>query len=180
MNDVKIGKYLSLILRHKPQIIGIELDKNGWADTEELINGVKNKFPYFNMEQLEHIVKTNDKKRYSFNEDKSKIRANQGHSLNVDVELKEVQPPEFLYHGTARRFLFSIMKNGLVPGSRIYVHLSHDEETAERVGRRHGEPVVLKIEAGKMNKDGFSFYLSENGVWLTKLVPAEYFTILDS
>lgn len=178
MNDVKIGKYISLILRHKPWVIGIELDKNGWADTKELIEGVSKKYPDFNMEQLEYIVFNNDKKRYSFNEDKSKIRARQGHSINVDVELKEAEPPKFLYHGTAQRFLDSIMCDGLVPKSRLYVHLSKDEETAEKVGKRHGKPVVLKIETGRMAEDGFKFYLSENEVWLTKTVPPQYFSLV--
>lgn len=178
MNDVKIGKYISLILRHKPWIIGIDLDKNGWADTKELIEGVRKKYPDFNMEQLEYIVLNNDKKRYSFNEDKSKIRARQGHSINVDVELKEAEPPKFLYHGTADRFLDSIMSDGLVPKSRLYVHLSKDEKTAEKVGKRHGKPVVLKIETGRMAKAGFKFYLSENEVWLTKTVPPEYLNLI--
>lgn len=178
MNSTKIGKYICLILRHKPDIIGIELDKNGWAETDRLIEGVKKKYPDFNMEKLEYIVKTDNKQRYSLSEDKKKIRARQGHSIDVDVELKKVQPPEFLYHGTARRFLFSIMKNGIVSGSRLYVHLSPDEETAEKVGSRHGEPAVLKINAKEMENSGYTFYLSENGVWLTKFVPAEYFTIV--
>lgn len=178
INDVRIGKYISFILRHHPEAAGIELDKNGWADTQELICAVRKKYQGFDMAQLEYIVENNDKKRYSFNEDKSKIRARQGHSVDVDVELKKVKPPEFLYHGTARRFLFSIMKNGIVPGSRLYVHLSPDEETAGKVGSRHGEPAILKINAGEMEAAGYSFYLSENGVWLTKLVPTEYFSIL--
>lgn len=178
MNDNKIGKFICLILRHKPEVIGIELDKNGWANIDELIEGVKKKYPDFNREKLEHIVETDNKQRYSVSGDKSKIRARQGHSINVDVELKELEPPEFLYHGTADRFLDSIMKKGLVPGSRLYVHLSKDEETAVKVGKRHGKPAVLKIETGKMAEDGFKFYLSENGVWLTKSVPPEYFVLL--
>ena len=105
MNDIKIGKYICLILRHKPEIIGIELDKNGWANIDELINGLKKKYPDFNREKLEYIVNTDNKQRYSLSDDKSKIRARQGHSIDVDVELKELAPPEFLYHGTAERFL---------------------------------------------------------------------------
>lgn len=178
MNDIKIGKFICLILRHKPEIIGIELDKNGWANIDELINGVKKKYPDFNREKLEYIVNTDNKQRYSLSDDKSKIRARQGHSIDVDVELKELAPPEFLYHGTAERFLESIMKEGLVPKSRLYVHLSNDVETAEKVGKRHGKPAVLKIETGKMAKDGFKFYLSENGVWLTKAVPPKYFSLI--
>jgi len=178
MNDIKIGKYMCLILRHKPEIIGIELDKNGWANIDELINGVKKKYPDFNREGLEYIVKTDNKQRYSLSDDKSKIRARQGHSIDVDVELNELTPPELLYHGTAERFLESIMKEGLVPKSRLYVHLSKDVETAEKVGKRHGKPAVLKIETGKMAEDGFKFYLSENGVWLTKAVPPKYFGLI--
>lgn len=178
MNDIKIGKFICLILRHKPEIIGIELDKNGWANVDELINGLKKKYPDFNREKLEYIVNTDNKQRYSLSDDKSKIRARQGHSIDVDVELKELAPPEFLYHGTAERFLESIMKEGLVPKSRLYVHLSNDVETAEKVGKRHGKPAVLKIETGKMAKDGFKFYLSENGVWLTKAVPPKYFSLI--
>lgn len=178
MNDIKIGKYICLILRHKPEIIGIELDKNGWANVDELINGLKKKYPDFNREKLEYIVNTDNKQRYSLSNDKSKIRARQGHSIDVDVELRELTPPEFLYHGTAERFLGSIMKEGLVPKSRLYVHLSKDVETAEKVGKRHGKPAVLKIETGKMAEDGFKFYLSENGVWLTKAVPPKYFSLI--
>lgn len=178
MNDIKIGKYICLILRHKPEIIGIELDKNGWANVDELINGLKKKYPDFNREKLEYIVNTDNKQRYSLSDYKRKIRARQGHSIDVDVELKELTPPEFLYHGTAERFLGSIMKEGLVPKSRLYVHLSKDVETAEKVGKRHGKPAVLKIETGKMAEDGFKFYLSENGVWLTKAVPPKYFSLI--
>ena len=178
MNYSRIGKYICLILRHKPEIIGIELDKNGWANVDELINGLKKKYPDFNREKLEYIVNTDNKQRYSLSDDKSKIRARQGHSIDVDVELKELTPPEFLYHGTAERFLESIMKEGLVPKSRLYVHLSKDVETAEIVGKRHGKPAVLKIETGKMAVDGFKFYLSENGVWLTKVVPPKYFSLI--
>lgn len=178
MNDIKIGKYICLILRHKPEIIGIELDKNGWANVDELINGLKKKYPDFNREKLEYIVKTDNKQRYSLSDDKSKIRARQGHSIDVDVELKELTPPELLYHGTAERFLESIMKEGLVPKSRLYVHLSKDVDTAEKVGKRHGKPAVLKIETWKMAEDGFKFYLSENGVWLTKAVPPKYLSLI--
>lgn len=131
------------------------------------------------MEKLEEIVATDEKRRYSFNEDKTLIRANQGHSLPVDVELKEQGPPEFLYHGTAKRFLENIQAEGLKPMSRLYVHLSKDKETAIKVGKRHGEPVVLQVHSGKMFRNGNKFYLSENGVWLIKSVPVRYFNIVD-
>lgn len=173
MNMTKIGKYISLILRHKPDVIGITLDKHGWADVDEFIKGV-NKNHKLTMEMLENIVATDDKQRYSFNEDKTKIRANQGHSINVDVELEEVRPPEYLWHGTGRKYVDSIMKDGLIPKSRLYVHLSDNYNTAINVGVRHGEPVVLCIWAGDMYRDGYKFYRSKNGVWLVKHVPVEY------
>ena len=125
-------------------------------------------------ETLERLVRENDKQRYTFNSDHTKIRANQGHSIEVDVELKEQEPPSLLYHGTARRFLSSIWQKGLVKMTRQHVHLSADEETARKVGSRHGSPVVLEVNAGKMFQDGFHFFLSENGVWLTDHVPQAY------
>lgn len=173
MNLTKIGRYISLILRHKPDVIGITLDKHGWANVDELIKGV-NKSRKLTMEMLEEIVATDDKQRYSFNEDKTKIRANQGHSIDVDVELEEVQPPEYLWHGTGRKYVDSIMKDGLISKSRLYVHLSDNYNTAINVGVRHGEPVVLCIWAGDMYRDGYKFYRSKNGVWLVKHVPVEY------
>lgn len=173
MNMTKIGRYISLILRHKPDVIGITLDKHGWADVDELIKGVSKKHK-LTMEILENIVATDDKQRYSFNEDKTKIRANQGHSIDVDVELEEVQPPEYLWHGTGRKYVDNIMKDGLIPKSRLYVHLSDNYNTAINVGVRHGEPVVLCIWAGDMYRDGYKFYRSKNGVWLVKHVPVEY------
>ena len=167
------SKFISLILRHQPDAIGITLDEHGWADVKELIEGI-NKTKKFTMEDLEEIVRTDEKQRYSFNEDKTLIRANQGHSIPVDVELPEKKPPEILYHGTGEKFVSSIDVQGLVPKSRLYVHLSKDEETAKKVGSRHGRPVIYKVKAAKMAEDGYTFYLSVNGVWLTKTVPPEY------
>ena len=167
--------FLSLVLRHKPSAAGIELDGHGWAKVSELIDGVNQTGKYtLDMAKLEEIVRTDNKQRYSFNEDKTLIRANQGHSVKVDVELKKCEPPEFLYHGTAKRFLDSILSEGLKPVTRLYVHLSKDIETAVTVGTRHGKPFVFKIRAGEMHRNGFEFFLSENGVWLTKTVPTEY------
>lgn len=175
MSDLtRTGKFIALILRHKPEVIGITLDAHGWADVGELIAGIQKTRPDFNMEMLEEIVRTNDKQRYSFNENHTRIRANQGHSVQVDVELKEERPPEILYHGTAEKFVTSIIEEGLVPRSRLYVHLSKNMQTAVNVGSRHGKPVVFTVRSGQMYKDGFKFYLSENGVWLTKNVPPEY------
>lgn len=173
MNLTKIGKYISLILRHKPDVISITLDKHGWANVDELIKGVSKKHR-LTMEMLEEIVATDDKQRYSFNADKTKIRANQGHSIDVDVELEEIQPPEYLWHGTGRKYIDSIMRDGLISKSRLYVHLSDNYNTAINVGVRHGEPVVLCIWAGDMYRDGYKFHQSKNGVWLVKHVPVEY------
>lgn len=173
----KLSVFISLILRHKPETIGIQLDEHGWANVDELISGINNTGRKIDMEILQEIVRTDNKQRYSFNEDKTLIRANQGHSIPVDVELKEQQPPQILYHGTASRFLDLIMQDGLKPMSRLYVHLSSDMETAMKVGKRHGEPVVLKINSEEMCNDGIKFYLSKNGVWLTKSVDKKYISL---
>ena len=168
-----VSKYMSLILRHKPDAIGITLDEHGWANVDELIAGIA-KDNEFNMEILEEIVRTDEKQRYSINEDKTLIRANQGHSIPVDVELEELVPPEILWHGTGEKYVTSIDKQGLIPKSRLYVHLSKDEETAINVGSRHGKPVIYLVSAKKMYEDGYKFYRSVNGVWLTKGVPLQY------
>ena len=167
------SKFISLILRHKPEAVGITLDEHGWANVDELIVGINKTYP-LTMEELEEIVRTDNKQRYSFNEDKTLIRANQGHSIPVDVELPEKLPPELLYHGTGVKYTESINEQGLIPKSRLYVHLSSDYDTAMKVGQRHGKPFVYLVKAGKMAADGYRFYLSVNGVWLTKKVPVEY------
>ena len=171
LNDT--SKFIALILRHKPETIGISLDEHGWANVEDLIEGINKQQP-FTMSDLEEIVKTDNKQRYSFNEDKTLIRANQGHSVPVDIEMPEKEPPEFLWHGTGEKYTESIDKIGLIPKSRLYVHLSGDLETAKIVGKRHGKLVVYKVKSGEMAKDGFVFYQSVNGVWLTKEVPVKY------
>lgn len=145
-----------MLLRHKPDAAGITLDKNGWANVDELINGVK-KTHFLDMATLEEIVATDDKQRYSFNEDRTMIRANQGHSIDVDVELEECVPPEYLWHGTGTKYVDSIKEEGLKPKSRQYVHLSHDYETAVNVGSRHGQPYVFKINSKKWLKTDLSF-----------------------
>lgn len=170
------SKFMSLILRHKPETIGISLDEHGWANVDELIAGIS-KTRNFNMSILEEIVETDNKQRYSFNEDKTLIRANQGHSIPVDVELEETEPPEILWHGTGEKFVTSIEKQGLIPKSRLYVHLSKDRDTAVNVGKRHGKPVLFIVKSGDMCRDGYKFYLSKNGVWLTKNVPVKYLYI---
>ena len=168
-----LRKYLALILRHKPEAIGIQLDEHGWARVDELIAGIARN-QKFTMEMLEEIVRTDSKQRYSFNEDKTMIRANQGHSINVDVELKEMLPPDILWHGTGEKYVQSIERTGLIPKSRLYVHLSANPNTAKTVGSRHGKPVLYQVDAKTMAEDGYPFYISVNGVWLTKEVPVKY------
>lgn len=174
MNLKHTSKFLSLILRHKPETIGIALDEHGWADVEDLIRGIAATQQGFTRETLEEIVRTDEKGRYSFNEDHTLIRANQGHSIPVDVELEQKEPPEYLWHGTGEKYVSSIEKQGLLPKSRLYVHLSKDPKTARKVGSRHGKPVVFRIRAREMARKGFEFFLSVNGVWLTKQVPVQY------
>ena len=168
-NLTKTSKFISLILRHKPETIGIKLDEHGWADVEDLLKGVDIDFS-----TLEKIVKEDEKGRYSFSDDKTKIRANQGHSINVDVELEEKIPPNVLYHGTAEKYLDSINIEGLKPMSRLYVHLTEDLEIAKKTGQRHGKLVIFEIDAKRMIDDGIKFYLSVNNVWLVRTVPPKY------
>lgn len=173
MSLVNLSRYMSLILRHKPEVIGITLDEHGWADVEELIAGIARNNS-FDMEVLEEIVRTDNKQRYSFNEDKTLIRANQGHSIPVDVELEKVVPPQYLWHGTGEKYMHSIDETGLNPRTRLYVHLSGDKDTATNVGKRHGKPVLYLVKSGDMEKEGYEFYRSKNGVWLTKEVPIQF------
>ena len=173
------SKFISLILRHKPETIGIFLDEHGWADVQEMIDGINaSGSDHLDMEMLEEIVQTDEKQRYSFNEDHTLIRANQGHSIPVDVELEEKNPPALLYHGTGEKYVSAIDEQGLIPKSRLYVHLSADVTTAKKVGSRHGKPVIYTIDCAKMTAEGYKFYLSANKVWLTKTVPAKYLSKL--
>lgn len=174
MGEKEISKYISLILRHRPDTIGISLDEHGWADVEEMLEGINKTGTVIDKALLEKIVKEDNKQRYSFNDEHTLIRANQGHSIPVDVGLEEVIPPEILYHGTGEKFVSSIDQQGLIPKSRLYVHISGDKDTARTVGMRHGKPVVYKIKSGDMHIDGYVFYKSVNGVWLTKEVPPKY------
>lgn len=170
-NITQISKYLSLILRHQPQSIDLILDPNGWADVEELL---KKSTLKFNFQQLIEVVEKNDKQRFIFNEDKTKIRANQGHSIKIDLALSPKIPPTLLYHGTVEKYLDNIRKEGLKKMSRNHVHLSKDIETAQKVGSRRGKPIILNINSEAMSHDGILFYCSENGVWLTDNVPTKY------
>lgn len=169
-----VSKFLSLVLRHSPETISLKLDENGWADVEELIEKCSKNGNSLDMELLEYVVENNDKKRFAFNEDKTKIRASQGHSISVELNLEETEPLEYLYHGTVGKFLDSIKIEGLQKMSRQHVHLSKDRETATNVGSRRGVPQILTVRSGEMHRDGFKFYLSDNSVWLTDQVPVRY------
>ncbi len=170
----KESKFLSLILRHKPEKIGLELDKNGWVSTELLLKNLNKSGFKLDLSKLKQIVFDNDKQRFAFNDDYSKIRANQGHSLRVELNYEPVKPPKNLYHGTATRFLDSIYENGIQKQKRHHVHLSLNIETAKNVGSRYGKTVVLIIDAEQMHQDGFEFFESENGIWLVDKVPSKY------
>lgn len=175
MNLKRTSVFLSLILRHKPQVVGIRLDEHGWADVSALIRGVNATGRYeLDMATLREIVRSDEKRRYGFNEDRTKIRANQGHSIPVDVGLEEKHPPRTLYHGTGEKYVSSIQRMGLIPKTRLYVHLSKDAVTARKVGMRHGRPVIYEVDAERMAGDGYPFFESVNHVWLTKRVPLRY------
>jgi len=170
----KISKFLSLVLRHEPQKIGIALDDAGWVDVRELLDALARYGFAVDESELREVVATSDKKRFSFSDDGLRIRANQGHSVEVDLGYQSAAPPDVLYHGTPEKFVESIRRGGLIKGERHHVHMSADEATASKVGERRGLPVILKINAIRMHRDGNEFYLSANGVWLTDHVPAKY------
>lgn len=168
----KVSKFLSLILRHKPETINLKLDENGWAFVSDILSNTKLKF---SREDLEEVVATNDKKRFVFDEFKTKIRASQGHSLKtVDLNLEAISPPLYLYHGTVVKYIDGIKRQGLKKMSRQHVHLSKDKDTAINVGLRRGKPIILTVRALEMCNNGHQFYKSENGVWLTERVPVEF------
>ena len=177
MDKTKISKKMSYMLRHCTDPLYIDLN-GGWADINIIIKDLEKKFPEVNADIIEQIVAEDLKDRYSFDETHKKIRANQGHSISgVIIKMEEPEPPEFLYHGTATRFLDNIMKQGLKSMSRQYVHISPDKKTAVEVGKRHGKPVILVIKAKELVSAGHKLYRSSNGVWLTDYVPPEFFTI---
>ncbi len=173
-NIVTASKYLSLLLRHKPEVIGLSLDTEGWAEIDDIVRLTADRRTSLTKRLIEEITATSDKKRFVISDDGTRIRANQGHSIAVDLNLKPQNPPETLYHGTANRFLESILRQGLKKGSRHHVHLSPDSATALKVGQRHGKPVILSIAAQAMQSSGYIFFLSANGVWLTEHVPAKF------
>lgn len=175
----RIGIYISGILRHRPWDIGVTIDRNGYCDVQELIDKTNKKgIVKIDFELLKKIVDTDDKKRYSFKDNMTKIRANQGHTIDVDLELESAEPPSKLYHGTSSNNVDSIMKKGLNKGKRHDVHLSMDLNTAKQVGsRKKGDLVILVIDSEAMYKDNYEFRVSDNGVWLTKFVPSKYISI---
>jgi putative RNA 2'-phosphotransferase len=166
---VRTSKFLSMVLRHKPEEIGITLDENGWADVSAVLDGMA-----IDRDMLQLVVEINNKQRFEFNEDETKIRARQGHSVDVDLGYQPMEPPMYLFHGTTIRFYDQIMREGLKKQGRHAVHLSENRETASDVGGRHGKPVVLQIRAKELSATGAKFYLTENHVWLTDEVPPEY------
>lgn len=169
-----ISKFLSLVLRHKPETIGIQLDQNGWIDISELIEKSNKYGVQFDIETLNHIVATNSKNRFAFNDKCDKIRASQGHSLEIELGYTNQKPPEILFHGTSEKSVQSILEKGLERQNRQHVHLSSDIDTAAKVGQRHGKPFVFLVLAEQMHKDNFQFFISDNGVWLTNNVPTKY------
>lgn len=168
------SKFLALVLRHKPETIGITLDEHGWTDIDTLIRQFQPHRQDITLEELQEIVRTDNKGRYTISPDGKQIRAAQGHSLNVDLELKPIDPPPVLYHGTGQKSVSSILATGLKPMSRQYVHLSADITTARKVGERHGKPVIFELDIPAMKNDGILFYQAENGVYLTNSVPPQY------
>lgn len=174
----RISKFLSLVLRHAPETVGLELEPNGWVGVEALRRACAAAGREFTRKELEEVVATNDKKRFAFNEDGTKIRASQGHSVDVELEFESRRPPALLYHGTAERNLGAIYAGGLQKMNRHHVHLSGDAETAQTVGARHGAPVVFEIDAAAMTAAGHEFFVSANGVWLVDHVPPEFLRML--
>jgi putative RNA 2'-phosphotransferase len=173
-NHVRISKFLSLVLRHEPAKAGLTLDSAGWVEVDAVLRGCAAADVRLTRAELDAVVAQSEKQRFAFNEDRTRIRANQGHSVEVQLDYEAVPPPDVLYHGTADRFLASIRAAGLRKGERHHVHLSADRKIAIEVGRRHGRPVVLTIAAGAMHRAGHAFFRSANGVWLTEHVPAEF------
>src|SRR4051794_12662273 len=171
---VTVSKFLSKHLRHTPDALGLTLQPGGWVSVDDLLSASEKVGFGISYDELIECVETSDKKRFSFDETGDRIRANQGHSVEVDLQLEERQPPDLLFHGTVERFLASILAEGLKKGKRHHVHLSKDTETARKVGARRGQPVLLRVDAGKMFAAGFPFFLSANGVWLTDWVPAAF------
>lgn len=173
MSLTKESKFLSLVLRHKPQAVGIRLDCAGWADVQDLVSGMS-KFLPFNFNMLEEIVRTDAKQQYTFNEDKTRIRAIGGHSIPVDLDLNAAVPPEFLWYGTGEQYAPSIHQQGLIPQDQPYVQLCAEPDAACMIGLRYGNLVLYRVLSEKMAQLGYSFYRSDDGAWLTDSVPAAF------
>lgn len=172
--QVRVSKFLSLVLRHQPDVAGVALDEAGWCSVDALLQGCRSHGYEISRDDLAGVVEQNDKKRFQFSDDGARIRAVQGHSLDVDLEFQPQMPPEVLYHGTAARFLDSIRQQGLLKMSRQFVHLSATTDAALKVGERHGKPVILELRAGEMHRSGTLFYRAANGVWLVDAVPVSF------
>jgi putative RNA 2'-phosphotransferase len=175
-----LSKFLSYVLRHEPAAASVTLDEAGWVDVDALLRGAAAKGREFTREDLEEVVATNAKQRFAFSDDGRRIRANQGHSMDVELGYEASEPPDVLFHGTIARALASIRENGLRKMDRHHVHLSVDEPTARAVGTRRGKPVILRIDARAMRGAGHAFYRTPNGVWLTDVVPAEFIAETES
>ena len=173
-SDIQLSKFLSLVLRHKPDEIGIRLDESGWVSVSELLEAMRRAGRGTSRDKLEEVVRSSDKQRFAFSDDGTLIRANQGHSVEVDLGYEPATPPEMLYHGTAERFIEAIRREGLTKRKRHHVHLSLTGETASAVGARHGKLVLLEVRSGAMHRDGHAFFRTPNNVWLTDCVPTEY------
>jgi putative RNA 2'-phosphotransferase len=176
---VRVSKFLSRILRHAPEAVGLTLEAGGWVLVTDLLTSATRAGMSITREELAEIVRSSDKQRFAFDDAGTKIRANQGHSVEVDLQLEPADPPAELYHGTAERNLTAILRDGLLKMARHHVHLSPDTATAIKVGSRHGKPVVLVVDTVKMRGDGHSFFVSANGVWLVEHVPPQYLRVLD-
>jgi putative RNA 2'-phosphotransferase len=171
------SRFLSLVLRHKPEAVGISLEDGGWVRVDTLLDAMKKHGKYLSKEELKDIVFNNDKKRFAFDEREVKIRAVQGHSLDIEMNYFPVEPPAELFHGTSQQVKRKILEEGIRRMNRKYVHLSKEKETAIAVGKRHGSPVVLTVLAGQMHNDGYTFFRADNGVWLTESVPSKYLRV---
>jgi putative RNA 2'-phosphotransferase len=176
-SDRRLSKFLSLVLRHNPSVVDVSLDPGGWIDVDELVAAVREQRRGVTRADIERVVATNDKQRFTLDLTTNRIRANQGHSLAVDLGLPCRQPPAVLFHGTVSGSVARIRREGLQRRSRHAVHLSPDQTTARRVGARRGRPVVLRVDAARMHADGYEFSVSDNGVWLVEAVPPEYITV---
>jgi putative RNA 2'-phosphotransferase len=179
MRLVTLSKFLAKHLRHAPEGLGLTLQPGGWVGVDDLLAASASIGFTIAYDDLIECVETNDKKRYSFDETGDRIRANQGHSTPVDLQLEEATPPAELFHGTVERFLPAILVEGLKKGKRHHVHLSKDVDTARKVGARRGKAVILRVDAGRMHGEGYKFYVSANGVWLADAVPAGFIAIRD-